>query len=748
MAVDAKTLAASKKYTKETVDGAGAIKGKNCTIDSITPITGGNRVTFKWTLDSGTVQTAYIDVMNGADGATGATGPQGPAGPTGATGATGATGPQGPQGIQGPAGVGVSSMTIDAYGHLIITYDDGTTQDAGSIPGGGGAVDSVNGKVGVVVLTAADVGAVATEAGKGLSEENFTTADKTALETTIPLDISQLKASDLALKVAIQNLDLLMASKVDKEAGKGLSTNDFTQTDKDKLDALAEIKSIGSGLNLNTSTGELTATGAAITIDPTLDKTSPNAIQNQAVAIPIEALQGSVLGIKRDLDDKVDKVSGKGLSENDYTNADKAVVTQVPLDISALQGSVLSINNTINGLGTAAVKDVPASGDASNSEVVLGSDSRLTDARNAADVQAWAKAANKPTYTASEVGAIASTDVGSANGVAPLGSDQKVPAANLPSYVDDVEEYSSVSAFPATGETGKIYVDLSTNKTYRWSGTTYVVVGSDLALGETSTTAYAGNKGKANADAIAAIKDGTSLDSFADVETALGNKQDTISDLSTIRSGASAGSTAYQKPGTGVPKTDLASDVQTSLGKADSALQSHQDISGKADKVSGATNGNFAALDTNGNLTDSGHKHSDYLTSHQSLANYYQTGDTAETDIQDADYVPFYDTSATAKKKSLWSNIKAKLKAYFDGLYASLSSLDSWTATATVDSNGVVDFSSQNLSDSYGYDLYCQNKLIGISSITRVESGGVLTTFKYTVTGASTGDVCKLRILK
>lgn len=44
-------------------------------------------------------------------------------------------------------------------------------------------------------------------------------------------------------------------------------------------------------------------------------------------------------------------------------------------------------------------------------------------------------------------------------------------------------------------------------------------------------------------------------------------------------------------------------------------LTSHQDISGKADKVSNATNGNFAALDSNGNLTDSGHKHSDYLTS-------------------------------------------------------------------------------------------------------------------------------------
>ena len=98
MAIDAKTLAASKKYTNETVQGAGAIKGKNCTIDSITPITGGNRVTFKWTLDNGTVQTGTMDVM---DGATGSQGPQGPAGPTGATGATGQTGATGATGEDG-----------------------------------------------------------------------------------------------------------------------------------------------------------------------------------------------------------------------------------------------------------------------------------------------------------------------------------------------------------------------------------------------------------------------------------------------------------------------------------------------------------------------------------------------------------------------------------------------------------------------------------------------------------------------
>ena len=57
-------------------------------------------------------------------------------------------------------------------------------------------------------------------------------------------------------------------------------------------------------------------------------------------------------------------------------------------------------------------------------------------------------------------------------------------------------------------------------------------------------------------------------------------------------------------------------------------LTSHQDISGKADKVTSATNGNFAALDSNGNLTDSGHKHSDYLTSHQDLSNYVQKSNT------------------------------------------------------------------------------------------------------------------------
>ena len=105
-------------------------------------------------------------------------------------------------------------------------------------------------------------------------------------------------------------------------------------------------------------------------------------------------------------------------------------------------------------------------------------------------------------------------------------TDGKVPASQLPSYVDDVIEAEDAMHFPVTGESGKIYVALDTNKTYRWSGSGYVEISESLALGETSSTAYAGNKGKANADAIDAIKDGTTIDSFSDVESALDDKAD------------------------------------------------------------------------------------------------------------------------------------------------------------------------------------------------------------------------------
>lgn len=98
--------------------------------------------------------------------------------------------------------------------------------------------------------------------------------------------------------------------------------------------------------------------------------------------------------------------------------------------------------------------------------------------------------------TASDVGAIATSAKGAASGVAELDSNGKVPSSQLPSFVDDVLEYNGTSSFPSTGETGKIYVDTSTNKTYRWGGSSYTEISASLALGETSSTAYRGDRGK------------------------------------------------------------------------------------------------------------------------------------------------------------------------------------------------------------------------------------------------------------
>lgn len=136
---------------------------------------------------------------------------------------------------------------------------------------------------------------------------------------------------------------------------------------------------------------------------------------------------------------------------------------------------------------------------------------------------------------------------GVANGVASLDSDGKVPSAQLPSYVDDIiEGYymasdttskfwadKSTSSSRITGETGKIYVDKDTGITYRFSGTDFVEISSSLALGETSSTAYAGNKGKTNATNIATLQ-GYFASGVAKKATADKNGNDITTTYSTL----------------------------------------------------------------------------------------------------------------------------------------------------------------------------------------------------------------------
>lgn len=106
-----------------------------------------------------------------------------------------------------------------------------------------------------------------------------------------------------------------------------------------------------------------------------------------------------------------------------------------------------------------------------------------------------------------DVGAIPQTAKGAANGVAELDSSGKIPSTQLPSYVDDVIEgyynetdgkFYKTSSYTTgiVGESDKIYVDLNSERTFRWSGTIFVEISKGLTLGETESTAYRGDRGK------------------------------------------------------------------------------------------------------------------------------------------------------------------------------------------------------------------------------------------------------------
>lgn len=121
-----------------------------------------------------------------------------------------------------------------------------------------------------------------------------------------------------------------------------------------------------------------------------------------------------------------------------------------------------------------------------------------------------------------------SSEKGVPNGVATLDAGGLVPSSQLPAYVDDVLEFANLGAFPGTGATGKIYVALATNKTYRWSGSAYVYITSgavDSVAGKTGVvTLVKADVGLGNVDNTT---DAAKPVSTA-TATALGGKEPTI----------------------------------------------------------------------------------------------------------------------------------------------------------------------------------------------------------------------------
>lgn len=279
---------------------------------------------------------------------------------------------------------------------------------------------------------------------------------------------------------------------------------------------------------------------------------------------------------------------------------------------------------------------------------------------------------------------IPTTQKGVVNGVAELDATGKVPSNQLPSYVDDVVDgyyydsthfyeqkvvnayyntldgkfyedsgyttiivpvvgyiykdintsntytwdtstLSYITATPTsiTGESGVIYISVDTDIQYRWTGSAFAALGGALQLGETSSTAYRGDRGKTAYD-HSQITNGT-------------NPHGTTANNVNLQTSISVD---------GVVKTQ----VEETLGAINTLAGSNK----------------------------------------TALGNKYDVDDTASIDLDDADYIPFYDTSATAKRKSLWSNIKSVLKTYFDTIYTNNTGTVTSVATGVGLTGGTV----------------------------------------------------------
>lgn len=201
------------------------------------------------------------------------------------------------------------------------------------------------------------------------------------------------------------------------------------------------------------------------------------------------------------------------MSKEDYVELN----TTIPGQIEDLKEADSNLSNRIDNLDDKIDKEI-ADREAEIDRIENKFDGVTDKLEDALQKEIEDRKAGDTTITNS-LNAFISTK-GQPGGLAELDSTGKVPAAQLPSYVDDVLEFSTKDQFPQTGETGKIYVAKDTNLTYRWTGTQYLEISQSLALGETPSTAYPGDKGKANRDALNSMP--TKLTSYLTPTTSTG----------------------------------------------------------------------------------------------------------------------------------------------------------------------------------------------------------------------------------
>lgn len=325
----------------------------------------------------------------------------------------------------------------------------------------------------------------------------MTAADKVRLDTGVAEDIqAEREAREAADRQLQSNIDAEAStrSQADTALGNRITTESSDREAADTaLGGRIDKEIVDRGDAIDTVTGkintEISDRKAAITAEETARTQADEALRTDLDAEVIRA-----------------KNAENNITAN-YQSADSAINTRISTEIADRKQADTELQQAISAETTRAT----------------GKEAELFTAisNETAERQKGDQDNNtKITEVSNQLNGFIATK-GQPNGFASLDGKGLIPSSQLPAYVDDVIEVATFNELPEVGEAGKIYVTLDTNLTYRWSGTRYIEISQSLALGETSSTAYAGDKGKVTTDIVTSIGTRVGLTTIVPSDTAV-----------------------------------------------------------------------------------------------------------------------------------------------------------------------------------------------------------------------------------